>query len=141
MPTLNLSRSVKAACLVAALGLPSLAQAVGFGVGLGLVNQTEVTPLENGVIQVKAAGSSAPVAYWCGVGDYAMRTLRTKATQRIYISRAYERGARTVLFTLTPPEGADTNPGYSITVKRVGENMTAASAQGYCYENLLDFRF
>ncbi|MDA7967076.1 hypothetical protein [Ruegeria sp.] len=137
----SLLNLVKAIGLAAVLVVPGLAQAVGIGVRFGLVNQTEVTPLENGVIQVKAAGSSAPVAYWCGVGDYAMRTLRTKATQRIYVSRAYERGARTVLFTLTPPPGADTDPGYSVTVKRVGENMSAASAQRYCYDNTLDFGF
>lgn len=141
MNKLSLPRSFKASCLAVILAGPGFAQAIGIGVGLGLVNQTIVTPLDNGVIQVQAAGSSAPVAYWCGVGDYAMRTLRTKATQRIYISRAYERGARTVQFTLTPPPGADTDPGYSITVKRVGENMTAASAQRYCYENPLDFGF
>lgn len=131
----------KAVCLSIALAAPALAQGIGVSIGRGLVNQTVVTPLDNGVIQVKAAGSSTAVAYWCGVGDYAIRTLRTKATQRIYVSRAYERGERTVLFTLTPPEGADTNPGYSVTVKRVGENMTAASAQNYCYDNILDFRF
>lgn len=137
----SLPKSAKALSLAALLAIPGLAQAVGIGVRFGLVNQTEVTPLDDGVIQVKAAGSSAPVAYWCGVGDYAMRTLRTKATQRIYVARAYERGARTVLFTLTPPPGVDTNPGYSITVKRVGENMSAASAQRYCYDNTLDFGF
>ena len=67
--------------------------------------------------------------------------LRTKATQRIYIVRAYEKGVRTVQFSLTPPDGVDTTPGYSITVKRVGENMSAGSAQGYCFDNFLDFGF
>ncbi|WP_037317308.1 hypothetical protein [Ruegeria halocynthiae] len=121
--------------------LPGLAQAVGFGVGVYRGFRTAVTPLDNGIYEVSASGTSAPVAYWCGIGDFAIRTLRTKATQRIYITRAYERQARTVQFSLTAPEGVDTNPGYSVTVKRVGENMTAGSAQGYCYDNFMDLGF
>lgn len=134
-------RVLKAVALVAMGFTPGLAQAVGFGVGVFPTFRTEVTPLDGGVYEVRAIGTSAPVAYWCGIGDYAIRTLRTKATQRIYITKAYEKNVRTVQFSLTPPPGVDTNPGYSVTVKRVGENMTAASAQGYCYDDFRDFRF
>ncbi|WP_170762515.1 hypothetical protein [Ruegeria lacuscaerulensis] len=121
--------------------LPGLAQAVGFGIGINPAYRTTVTPLKNGVYEVATHGTSAPVAYWCGIGDFAIRTLRTQATQRIYIARAYDKQTRTVQFSLTPPEGADTSKGYSVTVKRVGANLSAASAQGYCYDNLMDFGF
>lgn len=120
---------------------PGFAQGIGFGVGVYPAFQTTVTPLKNGDYQVSVSGSSAPVSYWCGIGDFAIRTLRTKATQRIYITRAYEKQTRTVQFSLTPPEGVDTTPGYSVTVKRVGENMSAGSAQGYCWDNFMDFGF
>ncbi|WP_420585029.1 hypothetical protein [Ruegeria sp.] len=115
--------------------------AVGFGVAINPAFRTKVTPLENGTYRVATSGSSAPVAYWCGIGDFAIRTLRTSATQRIYIASPYQKGVRTVDFSLTPPEGADTSPGYSVTVKRVGANMTAGKAQGYCYDTFMDFSF
>ncbi len=120
---------------------PRFAHAVGFGLDVRPQFRTDITPLDNGEYRVKAIGSSAPVNYWCGIGDYAIRTLGVSNSQRIYISKAYVPGERTVQFSLTPPPGADTNPGYSITVKRVGENMSAASAQNYCYDNFMDFDF
>ncbi len=134
-------RTVRTTILAATVLVPGLAVAAGIGVGSYPAFRTTVTPLNNGDYEVAASGTSAPVAYWCGIGDYAIRTLRTQASQRIYISKAYERGVRTVQFSLTPPEGADTSPSYSVGVKRVGENMTAATAQGYCYDNFLDFGF
>ncbi|RLK02581.1 hypothetical protein [Ruegeria conchae] len=134
-------RILKLACLVAALVSPTLSQAVGFGVGVRPAFRTTVTPLNDGTYEVAAIGTSAPVAYWCGIGDFAIRTLRTSATQRIYISKPYERGARTVQFSLSPPEGAEDVTTYSVTVKTVGANMTAGSAQGYCYDNFIDFGF
>ncbi len=120
---------------------PQLAQAVGFGVRVGTQNRTEITPLEGGIYEVKAIGSSAPVNYWCGIGDFAIRTLGVPGPTRIYIHRAYEPGVRTVQFSLTPPPGANTDPGYSISVKKVGMNMSATKAQNYCYDNFLDFGF
>lgn len=118
------------------------AQGVGFGYKLRPQFRTEVTPLKDGTYQVKpVGGSSAAVTYWCGIGDFAVRTLGVSNAQRIYISKAYEKGVRTVNFSLTPPPDVDTTPGYSLTVKRVGENMSAASAQDYCYDNFIDLGF
>lgn len=134
-------RILKIAVVAIVAASPVIAQGIGVRIGNYPGFKTTVTPKANGVYEVSASGTSAPVAYWCGIGDFAIRTLRTKATQRIYIVRAYEKGVRTVQFSLTPPEGVDTTPGYSITVKRVGENMSAGSAQGYCWDNFLDFGF
>ncbi len=118
------------------------AQGVGFGYKLRPQFNTQITPLKDGTYEVKpVGGSSAPVTYWCGIGDYAVRTLGVSNSQRIYVSKPYEKGVRTVQFSLTPPPGADTNPGYSLTVNRVGENLSAASAQNYCFDNFIDFGF
>ncbi|MGV6804090.1 MAG: hypothetical protein ACWA49_07785 [Ruegeria sp.] len=136
-----MKRSLAAAVLSATLLLPVSAQAVGFGLSVRPTYRTEIKPLGDNIYEVKAIGSSAPVNYWCGIGDYAIRQLRVPRPQRIYIWKAYEPGARTVQFSLEPPPGADTTPGYSITVKRVGENMSASSAQNYCYDNFMDFGF
>ena len=134
-------RLLRASVVAVLVLLPGIAQAVGFGLNVRPQFRTEITPLQNGEYLVKAIGSSAPVNYWCGIGDYAIRTLGVPSSQRIYISKPYERGVRTVQFSLTPPPGADTKPGYSVTVKRVGANMSAASAQNYCYDNFIDQGF
>lgn len=134
-------RVFKQAALAALLLSPAVAQAAGFGLSVQPQFRTEITPLNDGSYEVKAIGSSAPVNYWCGIGDYAIRRLGVPNSQRIYVSRAYEPGVRTVQFSLTPPPGVDTDPGYSLTVKRVGENLSAISAQNYCYDNFIDMDF
>lgn len=130
-----------AVILSATVLAPAAVQAIGFGVGVRPTYRTEIRQAGDGIYEVKAIGSSAAVNYWCGIGDFAIRQLRVPNSQRIYIWKAYEPGTRTVQFSLKPPPGADTNPGYSITVKRVGENMSASSAQNYCYDNFMDFGF
>ncbi len=130
--------------LTAIILAPTIAQSQGVGFGYKLRPQfrTQITPLKDGTYEVKpVGGSSAAVTYWCGIGDYAVRTLGVSNSQRIYVSKAYEKGVRTVQFSLTPPPGANTNPGYSLTVNRVGENLSAASAQNYCFDNSIDMGF
>jgi len=117
----------------------STASAVGYVRGILPKYQTEITPLPDGTYRVRGIGSSAPVTYWCGIGDYAIRTLGLPSNQRIYVSKPYERGARTVEFSFTPPPGADTGTSYSVGVKRVGENRSASSAQNFCYDNIIEF--
>lgn len=104
-------------------------------------NRLEVQPLKNGVYEVISDVGSGPVQFWCGAGDYGMRVLGAGATQRIYIWEAIgpsvtRPGRKAVQFSLTPPPGADTSTGYSLTVKRAGDNITAAMAQNYCYDRL-----
>lgn len=123
--------------------VPALAQATGFGFRYGFNPgfRATVTPLDNGNYQVATHGSSAAVAYWCGIGDFAIRTLGLPTTQQIYVSRAYEKQTRTVEFSFTAPEGGSTKKSYSITVSRVGESMSASGAQSRCYDNFMDFDF
>ena len=62
-------------------------------------------------------------------------------TQRIYIWRAIgpsetRPGAKSVQFALQPPPGKeDYQPGYSLSVKNEGDNLDAAMAQRYCYND------
>ncbi|MGI9368004.1 MAG: hypothetical protein ACR2O2_04120 [Ruegeria sp.] len=138
-----MKRFLKISAVAAMVVAPEVGQAIGIGFGVRLGYRTAVAKVSDGVFEVVSLSGSAPVAYWCGAGDFAIRNLRTQATQRIYIWKAYgpsvsQPGKKAVQFSLSPPEGVDTTPGYSVTVKRVGENMTAGSAQGYCYDNMID---
>ncbi|TMV03258.1 hypothetical protein FGK63_19810 [Ruegeria sediminis] len=106
-------------------------------------NRAQVYDLGSGVFEVVNYFGTVPRDYWCGAGDYAIRVLRTPATQRVYLWQAEgpsvsEPGRKGVKFSLKPPAGADTTPGFTVTVKRVGDNMSASMAQNYCYDNTAD---
>jgi hypothetical protein len=134
-------RFFKVSGTVALLLLPTLAQAVGVGFGFRPGYRATVTQLDNGNYQVVTHGSSAAIAYWCGIGDFAIRTLGVPTSQRIYVAKAYDKQTRAVQFSFTAPEGGNTSKSYSITVSRVGENMSASGAQSHCFDNIMDFDF
>ncbi|MEP4037251.1 hypothetical protein [Pseudophaeobacter sp.] len=109
-------------------------------------NRHEVLPVSKGVWEVVNRVGSGAQDYWCGIGDFAIRQLRTQATQRIYvwqeIGPAVNRpGRRSVQFSLSPPPGSDTTPRLSLSVKVRGDNLNAATARNYCYDRVDDFRF
>ncbi|MBE1285693.1 MAG: hypothetical protein GJ676_20445 [Rhodobacteraceae bacterium] len=113
--------------------IPSLA------FGFQAWNRHTVNPLQGGVFEVVSEVGSGAADYWCAAGDYAIRVLRTSATQRIYIwspvaPALTQQGRRGVQFSLQPPQGANTDPGYSLSVRRAGDNLRASSAQNYCYD-------
>ncbi|WP_380218764.1 hypothetical protein [Jhaorihella thermophila] len=130
-------RAIVAAGLIA---LPGMASAQWRA-----VNRSEVFPISKGVFEVVNRSSSRTQDYWCAAGDYAITQLRTAATQRIYVSvpigaSQFRSGKRGVRFSLTPPPEGPAPDSYSLSVKKVGENLTAASARNYCYDDLfLDF--
>ena len=100
-------------------------------------NGNEVKPVSKSVFEVVARGRSGAADFWCGAGDYALRVLGAAATQRIYIwqpigASVTMPGDRAVQFSFSAPKGADTSTGYSLSVKRAGDNLTAAAAQQYC---------
>lgn len=100
-------------------------------------NWHDVFPVSKTVFEVIGRPGSAAADYWCGAGDYVRHALRESATRRIYIWRAIgpseiQPGRKAVQFALTAPENADTSPGYSLSVKAVGDNLTAAAAFQYC---------
>lgn len=101
------------------------------------INRHEVFVVSDGVFEVLNEVGSGAVDYWCGAGDYARRQLRAAATQRIYIWKAIgpsatHPGKKSVQFSFSAPEGASTSPGYSLSVKAVGDNLTTAAAYQYC---------
>lgn len=108
-------------------------------------NRHEVLPVSQGVWEVVSEIGSGAQDYWCGIGDYALRELRTQATQRIYIWQGIgpsvnRQRRKSVQFSLSPPAGVSTEPRISLSVKAVGDNLNAATARGYCYDRI-DERF
>lgn len=106
--------------------------------------QNSVLPLNNTTFEVIGDRSSAAKDYWCSAGDFAISQLRTSAAQRIYVVRTLAPsenvgGQKSVIFSLTPPEGVDTTPGFNVTVKTLGDNMNASMARNYCFTDILDF--
>ncbi|MEP2717595.1 hypothetical protein [Pseudophaeobacter sp.] len=104
-------------------------------------NRHEVFQVSSDVWEVVNEVGSGAQDYWCGIGDFALRQLRTQATQRIYIWQGIgpsvnRPGRKSVQFSLTPPPGVDTTPRLSLSVKAVGDNLNAATARNYCYDRI-----
>lgn len=93
---------------------------------------------------VRRHARSSAQEFWCSAGDYATRVLGAAATQKVYLWRpvgdsTVAPGRTAVQFTLSAPPGADTSTGYSLTVKRAGDNLSAGFAQQYCFKSITDF--
>ncbi len=138
----TLKNKLGAAVLVALTCFPYSAQA------WWAWNRHEVLPVSEGVWEVVSRVGSGAQDYWCGIGDFALGQLRTKATQRIYIWQGigpsvHRSGRNSVQFSLTPPPGSDTTPRLSLSVKALGDNLNAATAWSYCTDWFEDrfFRF
>jgi hypothetical protein len=100
-------------------------------------NWHDVFAVSKTVFEVIGRPGSGAADYWCGAGDYVRHALRQPATTRIYIWRAIgpsvvQSKRKAVQFSMAPPENATTSPGYSLSVKAVGDNLTAAAAFQYC---------
>lgn len=104
-------------------------------------NRHEVQPVGNGVYEVIGESGSGARDYWCAIGDFATRQLRVAGVQRLYawrgIGPSVTRPDRKAMqFALAPPEGADISTPLTLSLTRVGDNLTAAFAQQYCYGNI-----
>ncbi|WP_424986493.1 hypothetical protein [Microbulbifer sp. S227A] len=102
-------------------------------------NRLEVFPVSETVWEVVAGVGTSAADYWCGAGDFAQRVLGVSATSRIYIWKPVgpsvnRPGKKAVQFSMSPPPGADTSTGYSLTVKRAGDNLARHAAVQYCYQ-------
>lgn len=129
-------RKLVAALTLSALSLP------GAALAFRAFNGAEVAVIAEGVFEVTDRGGSAAQAFWCGAGDFVTAT-GGASNQRIYIAKGLgpstiSPGRKAVQFSLTPPPGVDTTPGFSLSVRRVGDNMRTASARQYCYDRLLE---
>lgn len=105
-------------------------------------NGSDVYPLSKDVFEVVNRASSRTQDYWCAAGDFAISQLRTSATRRIYVlvpvgPSKSRPGAKGVRFSLSVPPGGPAPQSYSLTVKTVGESLTAASARNYCFDNII----
>lgn len=102
-------------------------------------NRHEVLPVTQDSFEVISRVGSGPQQFWCGAGDFVYRKMSAPGVTRVYIvapigASKTRPGKKAVTFSTTPPEGANTTPGYSLSVKAVGDNLSAASAQQYCYD-------
>lgn len=109
----------------------------GWGLAYRAINRHEVYPVSETVFEVVGRVGSSAADYWCGAGDYIQNALGYEVVRRIYIWRAIGpsetiSGKKAVQFALAPPKGADATPGLSLSVKAVGDNLTAAAAFRYC---------
>jgi len=114
------------------LVLPSVA--LSYRVG----QRAEINPVSKSVFEVIALYGSSTQTYWCGAGDYAMRHLGVGATQRVYLWAALGpsqtvAGKKAVQFSLSVPPSGPAPQSYSLSVKAVGDSLTAAAAQKYCF--------
>ncbi|MDK3019466.1 hypothetical protein [Pseudodonghicola flavimaris] len=125
------------------LGVALLTALPGAALAWRAQNGHQVHDLGQGVFEVVGRAGSGAQDYWCGAGDYARSVLGVAAAQRIFLwapvgPSASSAGKRAVQFALTAPKGADTTPGLSLSVKRVGDNLSASMAQQYCYGGKFD---
>jgi len=130
-------RRTCAMALILGLLLPSMA------LSWRAWNRHEVFPLGGGLYEVLSEPGSGPADFWCGIGDYALSQLGVGATDRIYIHRAIgaavtRPGHRAVQFALAPPPGADLSTPLTLSVERVGDNLSAGFARQYCYGGRFD---
>ncbi|MCB1364963.1 MAG: hypothetical protein KDK02_12635 [Rhodobacteraceae bacterium] len=127
------------------LALPLILLAIpGTALAWTAANGSAVIPVSADRFEVINRASSRAPDYWCGAGDYAIAGLRTAATQRVYIHTPVgpsqtSPGARAVQFSLSPPPSGPAPQTYSLSVKTVGDSLTAAAARQYCYDRLMDF--
>jgi len=103
-------------------------------------NWHQVNVLSPTVFEVVGQPGSGAADYWCGAGDYVRHSLRMPAVQRVFIWQAIgpsvrQSGRKAVQFSLNRPQASVAPPGYSLSVKAVGDNLTAAAAFQYCLDN------
>ncbi len=101
-------------------------------------NRHEVLPVSDTVFEVVAMVGSSAADYWCGAGDFTYAYRRMRGVQRIYIWRglgpsATRPGRKSVQFSYSPPPGADTSPTLALSYDDVGDNLSAAMSQQYCF--------
>lgn len=112
----------------------------GAGLAFTAVNRMEIVPMSGGVFEVIGRVGSGAADYWCGAGDFAISQLRAKPTQRAYmwseIGPSQTRpGKKAIQFSLSVPPSGPADSSYSLSMKRIGDNMRVSQAQHYCRTN------
>ncbi len=101
----------------------------------------EVHPLDGDAFEVIATQGPASGDFWCGAAQYALADLGKGATQRIYVTRgrgpSVKKGDKqAVQFTFSPPASGAVE-SQSISVDIVGNGMSAAQAQAFCFDRTI----
>jgi len=127
---------LKISLSVALSALPSLAGA------WTARNYHKVAPVSDTVFEVVGRAGSGGQEFWCAAGDYSRRVLGASVTQRVYLVRGpapaqTQNWNRAVLFSLVPPVGVDPGTSLFLSLKRVGDNLSASAAQQYCQRDLV----
>ncbi|UWQ89765.1 hypothetical protein K3727_13180 [Rhodobacteraceae bacterium M382] len=129
--------------LAATVALPHMgAPAMAWRASSGL----EVFALSDGTVEVLSRAGSATTDFWCAIGDYAVRQARVPTKDRVYLvapmgPSATRSNYKSVRFGFTKPANADTGQSYSLSIKRVGENLSVGMARQYCFGNYRRDRF
>ncbi len=106
-------------------------------------NWHQVNVVSPTVFEVVGQPGSGAADFWCGAGDYVRHFLRKPAVQPVYIWRAIgpsigqgggQSGRKAVQFSLSPPATKIEPNGYSLSVKAVGDKLTASAAYQYCLD-------
>ncbi len=86
-------------------------------------------------VLIKPMRPSGDAQYWCAAADYMRGTFGSAGTARIYVTEARSRGA--ARFALDPPASGPVTT-FSISVGTVGNNMSVAEAQQFCYNQSIN---
>ena len=106
-------------------------------------NHHKVAFVSDTVFEVVGRPGSAGQEYWCAAGEFARNVVGASAVQRVHLVRGpavaqTSNWNRAVLFSLTPPQNGNVRPRITLSVSRVGDNMSAAMAESYCRPDLVE---
>lgn len=102
------------------------------------VNRLYVKPLGSDTFEVFEDRGAGARGIWCAAADYTKSIGRDRKGQRMFILEPRGPSKTTpnqtaVVFTLKPNEALrNTAPSYSVSVRRVGENLPVHHAQLFC---------
>lgn len=139
------ARTLKRVAGWGAVAVAALLPAAASSAFLFGFSRIQVFSLNKQVFEVVGDVGAGPSDYWCGAGYYAISYLRVPQAQRIYIWKAIGpsvalKGHKAVQFAFSPPPGKENyQPGYSLSVKAEGDNISAAMAYRYCINDEIFF--
>lgn len=102
------------------------------------INWLPVILLTNDTFEVIEDRGAGPRGIWCAAADYTRAIGRDTTRKRLYILEARGpskrvKGAKSVVFTLEPDEELARSPqSYSLSVRRVGDNLAVSHALNFC---------
>lgn len=134
---MQIARAIPLAAAIAALP--------GLAIAWQSINRNEVVQVTSTEFEVIGRVATGAADYWCSAGDFVIAGLGRSSSSRVYIWKAIgpstvAANAKAVTFSLNEPPSGPAPQSYSLSVKAVGDSMSAAAAQQYCYgRRILDF--